>query len=194
MTSNARLSLRRPQKLQSSSYLGFTCADESRPLDAAVVQDIFSQKTWGEDALGWEAFLQAIGVQNFQPAEAEHTNDLASRLGASLCAQEWWSGLLKRGLRAQAYVSRRCRGADDAELYWLRTLPIAVQVDAPKGQGSLVKSANSRAGWVIQSFSQLSEVWGVVKILQKLAIPNMVRSAEGPQDASQDPLARFFLA
>eukprot|EP00439_Symbiodinium_sp_Y106_P083838 s470_g24.t1 len=137
MTSNARLSLRRPQKLQSSSYLGFTCADESRPLDAAVVQDIFSQKTWGEDALGWEAFLQAIGVQNFQPAEAEHTNDLASRLGASLCAQEWWSGLLKRGLRAQAYVSRRCRGADDAELYWLRTLPIAVQVDAPKGQGPL---------------------------------------------------------
>ncbi|CAE7699213.1 NOV [Symbiodinium microadriaticum] len=137
MSSNARLSLRRPQKLQSSSYLGFTCADESRPLDTAVVQDIFSQKTWGEDALGWEAFLHAIGVQNFQPAEAEHTQDLASRLGASLCTQEWWSGLLKRGLRAQAYVSRRCRGADDAESHWLRTLPIAVQVDAPKGQGPM---------------------------------------------------------
>ena len=137
MTSNARLSLRRPQKLQSSSYLGFTCADESRPLDAAVVQDIFSQKTWGEDALGWEAFLQAIGVQNFQPAEAEHTSDLASRLGASLCAQEWWSGLLKRGLRAQAYVSRRCRGADDAELYWLRTFAHCCPSGCPQGSRQL---------------------------------------------------------
>ena len=128
--------MQRPKKLQSSSYLGVVGAQEHSPSEPIIVQDIFSQKVWGEDNLGWEAFLDAIGVREFARLTAlePQLEDLTQRLGASLCRQDWWTNVLKRGLRVQAYVLRRCQQAKDVDLQWLRTLPVSVEVDAPKAR------------------------------------------------------------
>ena len=139
MAGTLRVSLMRPKMLQSGSFLGVTGADWV-PSEPTVVQDIFSQKTWGEDSLGWEAFLDAIGVQELQPTESERAEDLTKRLGTNLCSQDWWAGVLKRGLRAQAYVSRRCQAADAGNRRWLQSLPVSVEVVAPRRcQSVLVK-------------------------------------------------------
>ena len=152
--STPSLRLLRPKKLRSSSYLGLFGANW-KSAEPEVVQDIFAQRMWGEDILGWEAFLDAIGVREFRPAESGHGGhgELARRLGASLGSQDWWTGVLKRGLRVQAYVSRRCQRVDNSDARWLRTLPVTVEVDAPKaGHGALVRrkawsTAFRLSGW-----------------------------------------------
>ncbi|CAE8650628.1 unnamed protein product, partial [Polarella glacialis] len=132
----ARLRLARPKDLICGTYLGFSLCSP-RELAAiggsSWIAPELLHAAWGEDALGWEAFLDAVGVEVLSPASpraaavlSQPVGAVSSRLGAQLSKQDWWAKVVKAGQRVRGYVSRVILQADHAESSWLRGLPVVV--------------------------------------------------------------------
>ncbi|CAE8602618.1 unnamed protein product, partial [Polarella glacialis] len=132
----ARLRLARPKDLICGTYLGFSLCSP-RELAAiggsSWIAPELLHAAWGEDALGWEAFLDAVGVEVLSPASpraaavlSQPVGAVSSRLGAQLSKQDWWAKVVKAGQRVRGYVSRVILQADHAESSWLRSLPVVV--------------------------------------------------------------------
>lgn len=98
------------------SFLGIA-AEPVR--DGFVLADI-GKREWGDDLLGWEVFLEAIGVATISPSGS--FGSYFPNLGQRLCAREWWTQVGKFGPRVMSYVMKRC----SLEGSFLGALPVSL--------------------------------------------------------------------
>lgn len=120
--------LQRPSQLSNYSFLGVVVGSAEGTVSLEI------QSTGGDRSdrsdrqrdildLGWEAFLDAIGVTPLSLSDVSDDLSLSVALGQRLCSRQWWGDVEKMGA-VMSYVQKRCQ---TGEFGPMGALPVAVR-------------------------------------------------------------------
>jgi len=136
---------------------------------------------WGGDALRWEVFFDALGVAPLALAQGGNAHNaaraaVAAELGGLLADASWWMRALSSPV-VSGYVRRRILEASEAELAWLRRLPV-FRIDKPNAQSSRPEAVGAHAPVSISGLF-LHSVYGAIgsRYLPYSSLP----TSEGPE-------------